>query len=97
MRLVVVLAGVALVLVGILWILQGVGLAKGSFMTGRPSGDGWADWPWWSACPSWWPDYAVPAAAGRGDIASPTSIRASGCSGSRSRSRASDHTSRLNG
>ena len=40
MRLVVVLAGVVLVLVGILWILQGIGLAKGSFMTGH------AFWGW---------------------------------------------------
>jgi hypothetical protein len=40
MRLVPVLTGVVLILVGVLWILQGVGVAKGSFMTGH------AFWGW---------------------------------------------------
>jgi len=35
-----VLIGLVLVLVGTLWILQGVGVAKGSFMTGS------AFWGW---------------------------------------------------
>jgi hypothetical protein len=39
-RVPMVLTGLVLVLVGILWILQGVGVAKGSFMTGS------AFWGW---------------------------------------------------
>jgi hypothetical protein len=39
-RIPMVLIGLALVLVGTLWILQGVGIAKGSFMTGS------AFWGW---------------------------------------------------
>ena len=35
-----VLAGVILVIVGVIWILQGVGTLKGSFMTGS------AFWAW---------------------------------------------------
>ena len=39
-RTTMVLGGVLLVLVGALWILQGAGVAKGSFMTGS------AFWGW---------------------------------------------------
>jgi hypothetical protein len=39
-RVPMVLIGLVLVLVGTLWILQGVGVAKGSFMTGS------AFWGW---------------------------------------------------
>jgi hypothetical protein len=39
-RVSMVLGGVLLLLVGTLWILQGVGIAKGSFMTGS------AFWGW---------------------------------------------------
>lgn len=35
MRLVAVVSGLVLVAVGIVWILQGLDLLKGSFMTGR--------------------------------------------------------------
>jgi hypothetical protein len=38
-----VLVGVVLVVVGVLWILQGIGVAKGSFMTGS------AFWGWMGA------------------------------------------------
>ena len=40
MRVPMVLAGVVLVVVGVIWILQGVGTLKGSFMTGS------AFWGW---------------------------------------------------
>ena len=43
MRLVAVVSGLVLVSVGIVWILQGLDLLKGSFMTGR------SFWAWMGA------------------------------------------------
>jgi drug/metabolite transporter superfamily protein YnfA len=40
MRLSLVVAGIALIAVGGVWILQGIGVLKGSFMTGD------ASWSW---------------------------------------------------
>jgi hypothetical protein len=42
-RLVAVVSGLVLVAVGIVWILQGLDLLKGSFMTGR------SFWAWMGA------------------------------------------------
>ncbi len=43
MRLVAVASGLILVAVGVVWILQGLDLLKGSFMTGR------SFWAWMGA------------------------------------------------
>ena len=43
MRATLLIAGVALIGVGIVWIFQGAGILHGSFMTGRPF------WAWMGA------------------------------------------------
>jgi len=43
MRVALLIAGVVLIGVGIVWIFQGAGVLKGSFMTGRPF------WAWMGA------------------------------------------------
>ena len=43
MRVTMLLVGMALIVVGIVWILQGADVLKGSFMTGRPF------WAWMGA------------------------------------------------
>ena len=43
MRATLLIAGVALIGVGIVWIFQGAGILHGSFMTGRPL------WAWMGA------------------------------------------------
>ena len=61
-----VIGGVVLGLIGLLWIAQGLGAAKGSAMTGHPS----------TPCSAWWwrgwaPGSSGPASVGAGPSAGP--------------------------
>ena len=49
MRVTLDVVGVLLLVIGVIWILQGINVLPGSFMTGRYSGPSMAGWPSWPA------------------------------------------------